>query len=561
MRGLALLLRRLPASLAARMGSRRRFVLRLVLSLVIAASGASSVEAQSFYWRTPAGGSWSDPANWFLTTEAGFPDDGGDVPTFGLNEIWEGNVPGGAPISFDRSLTTNSLGVIGGDYRFDLNGNTYSPGGLFVSGSGNDGPRDASLVVEDGTLLTGGTSTIGGQGGRSGSVTLTGPLTSWEAGELRMATAGSGSLLLDDGAFLVVDDTLSVAFGNPSGTGAGSLGSLEIANGAHLSAGFGPLPRLGLSIQPTQERSGRVIVRDGGQVETAGVVLRGTNTAISSIMVTGAGSTFLVRERPLIVNPRSLFLVEAGGSVESESDALVLDGTLQVTGADSRLDVSGHLSLTRNALVPVLQGAQLRASAIDLSGGTLRVDDGSASVGGPGGTPPTGSVKIGGDGAVSGAGTVEADVINAGVIAPEVITIDGNYEQDPLGRAEFEISGLIAGTDFDQLDVTGNVLLDGRLSLVFKDLFAPSQGDTFDLVLFGGALQGEWSQVDITGLLPGFEYDLQAVGNAVRLTALNDALPIPEAGTAPLLGLGLLALAWRNRFNSAVGRGYTSFSR
>src|SRR5262249_23076003 len=68
-------------------------------------------------------------------------------------------------------------------------------------------------------------------------------------------------------------------------------------------------------------------------------------------------------------------------------------------------------------------------------------------------------------GTLSGAGTIAADVTNAGQVSPGsspgLLTIDGNYVQTSTGALAMEIGGTTPETGFDQLVVSGSATLAG----------------------------------------------------------------------------------------------------
>ncbi len=123
-------------------------------------------------------------------------------------------------------------------------------------------------------------------------------------------------------------------------------------------------------------------------------------------------------------------------------------------------------------------------------------------------------------------------VVNQGLLAvgtsPGMLTIDGNYVQEPTGRLEIEIGGLMPGSQYDQLIVTGDASLGGTLEPVFIDGFAPQAGQQFELMSAGGAWDASFSDVSVRGLLPGFEFELIGDGGAFLMTALNNGV-VPRA--------------------------------
>ena len=65
-------------------------------------------------------------------------------------------------------------------------------------------------------------------------------------------------------------------------------------------------------------------------------------------------------------------------------------------------------------------------------------------------------------------------------LSPGILSIGGTYTQTAQGISVFEINGLTAGTDHDQIEVRGAVALGGALNIVSN--FTPTTGDTFILI-------------------------------------------------------------------------------
>ncbi len=118
--------------------------------------------------------------------------------------------------------------------------------------------------------------------------------------------------------------------------------------------------------------------------------------------------------------------------------------------------------------------------------------------------------------------------------SPGTMTVTGNYSLNS-GDLAIELDGLVAGTGYDQLIVTGDVSLAGALTLDVG--FTPSLGDMFTIINNQGAnaVSGMFSQgssVSADGFLFGINYG-GGDGNDVVLTRI-----IPEP-----TGLALLAVA------------------
>jgi hypothetical protein len=60
------------------------------------------------------------------------------------------------------------------------------------------------------------------------------------------------------------------------------------------------------------------------------------------------------------------------------------------------------------------------------------------------------------------------------------------------------------------------------LALNFSQWFAPKEGDTFTFLSAIGGVNGTFDSVEISGLAPGFEYEITILDGQVTLEALND---------------------------------------
>ncbi|GAF85811.1 unnamed protein product, partial [marine sediment metagenome] len=73
----------------------------------------------------------------------------------------------------------------------------------------------------------------------------------------------------------------------------------------------------------------------------------------------------------------------------------------------------------------------------------------------------------------------------------------------PAASVEVEISGLLAGSEFDQITVADSVSLAGTLDVSFIDNFVPTAGDKFEIITASSVL----NQFDILNL-PALPSDL-----------------------------------------------------
>lgn len=152
-------------------------------------------------------------------------------------------------------------------------------------------------------------------------------------------------------------------------------------------------------------------------------------------------------------------------------------------------------------------------------------------------------------------GTFVGDLVdNGGTIAPGpstgLTTIDGDLTVN-RGMLQIEIGGLVTGTEFDQLSVTGNATLGGKLNVRLTDGFVPGVGDTFTIMTFDSRI-GDFDEYNGLDLGPGLRLEPGFTDHSLVLEA------VAEPSTLLLLsigGVGLLVYAWRRKRRCLFGPG------
>ena len=158
--------------------------------------------------------------------------------------------------------------------------------------------------------------------------------------------------------------------------------------------------------------------------------------------------------------------------------------------------------------------------------------------------------SLGGSGNVENLVALDGATIIPGN-SPGVLSVEGNFTLDSGARLSMEIAGTTAGTDYDLLNVGGNLILRAGsvLELTFLKGFTPHAGQQFSLFDIGGLFTNAVA-IEIGGLAPGWVFDtsFDAVGRKFTLNSLNDGIavaavpvtvPIWLMGSA-LAGLGLM---------------------
>ena len=104
--------------------------------------------------------------------------------------------------------------------------------------------------------------------------------------------------------------------------------------------------------------------------------------------------------------------------------------------------------------------AHTNTGTVNIAGGqTLTISGGGTFDNAVGGTlQGTGTFNV------SATTFSNAGDVNPGT-SPGILSITGNFPQISTGVLNMEIGGLIAGTDFDQLDINGAATLDGTLNV------------------------------------------------------------------------------------------------
>ena len=111
-----------------------------------------------------------------------------------------------------------------------------------------------------------------------------------------------------------------------------------------------------------------------------------------------------------------------------------------------------------------------------------------------------------------------------------MLTIQGNYTQATAGSLDIELGGPVAGTQYDQLNVTGTATLDGTLNVSALHGFAPGIGATFQ-VLGYSPHSGQFASIMFQGF-PG-STNLSANYNANDLTLTTASAALSSIAVTP----------------------------
>jgi hypothetical protein len=209
------------------------------------------------------------------------------------------------------------------------------------------------------------------------------------------------------------------------------------------------------------------------------------------LYVNGVEEASLYSPGPIATNtdPFNIGRVDGGGSIARFFSGQISNvGVFNVARTEAQIqsDMRQELTGSEAGLVGYWTLSSTGSGIVDK---TANGNNGTASNPPPVAAPVTGgTVNIEG-GTLSGTGTINADLVNAGAVdlgsAAGVLTVNGNYTQTSGGALALKVGGVTAGTQFDQLDVRDAASLNGTLTVSLSGGFNPLAGQVFDSLNFG----------------------------------------------------------------------------
>lgn len=392
--------------------------------------------------------------------------------------------------------------------------------------------------------------------------------------EIRLVGAGGQTeIAVNSGVTLTIGNVLSQ-----------SDSFLKTGDGTLVLSGANTFNNTAIS---TAIRAGTVRVMTSSMDLAAGALGRNTAAAASRIVNLGDASsgssdvTFLhgveniTTQRQLNVSASGTGIVTIGGdhttgvstySAFTGSSSVVLNRSANFTAATGGTVVFANAVTGAGGVKKVGGGkvvynvANSYAGDTDISEGTLALKD-SATLGAGAVTLRSGATfDISGLSAASyavtqtfsGAGNLEATgktlqlaaVFNAGgESATGLLSVTGGLTLQSAATSKFELNGINRGIDFDAINISGLLTLDGAI-VVTGSGFA--SGNSYDLL--------DWNTIDYSGFNLSTDLFLPTLAGALtwdtsRFLIDGTIAVVPEPSTYALLGLSIfvLSLGWKGR--------------
>jgi T5SS/PEP-CTERM-associated repeat protein len=289
-----------------------------------------------------------------------------------------------------------------------------------------------------------------------------------------------------------------------------------------------------LEVGRTDLGPGMLTIQNGGTLEltqsgaSAAVATGngGTVAGPSEIDVDGSSSKLaLDGTGPLIIGDigAGILKVTNGGHVDDNIGLLGPNSSLSgSTGGYGQVTIDGATSLwtNRDHLNIGVPTADTPSSLTLANGGTVTV---------------TNQLLVTTQGRITGNGSITAgSVINEAMIAPGsdvaglhlagVLHLNTSFLQANSGALQVQLAGTTAGTQYDQILISGTSVLTGNLNVELADNFVPKAGNFFH-ILDLGTVTGAFATVNLPTLANGLTWDTSQLYSAGIIAVVGTAVP------------------------------------
>lgn len=211
-----------------------------------------------------------------------------------------------------------------------------------------------------------------------------------------------------------------------------------------------------------------------------------------------------------------------------------------VSGPGASADINDGALVVLSSNTPFSQLQAFNSSELNINGGEVFAPQVARDAGS----------TINWTGGILHTEEVQNDLTNAGgTLAPglgQAVTLGttsflSDYTQTAAGTLEIEIAGNTQGTEFDFVDVNGQISLAGTLEVVLLGP-TPSVGDTFD-ILDWNSITGTFDTLLLPGVGNGNTWDLDQLYSAGTISVIRSG-DLNSDGVVGVADLGIILANW-----------------
>jgi hypothetical protein len=367
-----------------------------------------------------------------------------------------------------------------------------------------------ALTNFSGTTLTGGVYSIGGTlwFGASG--------TSLVTNAANITLTGASSQMID-----FAGQNILAAFATNAATG-----SFTITGGRNFTTAgnFTNNGVLNIGSGSTFDVNGNLTNFSSNTLTGGTYGITGTLQFNNADIVTNAANITLNGTSSKIINQSSVNALTNFAN-NASTGSFTLAGSQSLTTSGGSFTNNGLLTISKGSTFTVGNGGTISVAVnYTQAAGTTQVDGTLTST--TSSTTPTLTVS---GGTLDGAGALTYTVVDSGTVLPgdsktstAALKITGPYTQSSGGALDISIGGKTAGTQYDQLNVTGAAGVNGTLNLSLVNSFVPAVGTTFT-ILNASSVSGAFATVNGTSINSSEHFTVTYNSNDVVLTVASGA--------------------------------------
>ena len=342
------------------------------------------------------------------------------------------HVSGGTSVQIDSILSFVNSGTI----QIDA-GRTVQLYGPYVSGTGYPPTPDASFSLDGGGVL----SNAGILETKYLSLNLG---TKWVIGNSENVTLYYSRVATDS---LINEGYLTMSNASVSG---------EVVNrDTIVTNGYGG------SVKGLVNEAGAIIMASGTYLDVDSAFTNHGDLDLTTITTSSYGVRLTLRAGDLVNSPT--------GSIK---------GTLGVSTRPTPMHTLSANLINQGNIIFASPTYLSKSDALHVNSNIMQVDS-TFEISGTGSFTNAEGAILRGKGSID-VTDIGLDLINAGTIAPGgspgILSVTGDLTLAPTSVIEIEITGPEPGTEYDQLNVTGNVALGGDLKVDFIAPYNPTSG-------------------------------------------------------------------------------------